>query len=190
MKARRRIVRAALFVPRGLKPYLHHTLHALFGVVFYFYFVEPYFPGNFQQLFLLAILGSLLPDADHILYFLVYGRKKEYTQMAKAVFREDGIRAFFRFCNTNHKLQTGLVSHNLLTVATLFLFTIIFFVDAQAKSFTLAGAMSVHFLMDMVEDWIYLGGLNPNWYLKFGREPKPRKNRKQQAINKLKEKLI
>jgi membrane-bound metal-dependent hydrolase YbcI (DUF457 family) len=165
----------------------HEITHLILGFLFYYFIVLSFFPEmkSDKSILFLSLLGSLLPDVDHFFYFFLYGRKKEYTVLLKSVLHEEGWREVAKFFRKNHKEQTGLVSHNLLTVATLGIVTYFSFTDHRVMTFTLLGAMMTHFLMDILDDWIYLGGLNPNWYLRFGRDARPRKNRKQAIIKKL-----
>lgn len=166
----------------------HEIMHLFLGFLFYYFIVGYFFPDfkNDKGLLFLALFGSLLPDVDHFFYLFFYGRKKTYTILLKNVLREDGWRAMVKFFRKNHKEQTGLISHNLLTIITLGILTYFSLTDSRVRTFTLLGAMMTHFLMDIADDWIYLGGLNPNWYLRFGRDAKPRKNRKELIVNKVK----
>jgi len=132
-----------------------------------------YFSRNTSILFMsvLGVIGSLLPDIDHLLYIYIYARKTEYARLLRIRIKNRELRELFRFASANHKLNTKIYSHNLLTV----LITVIFFSyfafaqdNYNAAAFTLG--MISHYFYDIFEDWLLLGRINPNWFLLFGRQ--------------------
>lgn len=180
MKAKFRRARLLFFI---IWNSLHEITHLIIGYIFYTIAVKTYFPDSISWFLLFfCLFGSLFPDIDHLLYFFIYGKKKEYAMIVKLIFHQNGFREMYKYIKHNHKKQTYLISHNLLTVIFLGLITWSSFVDRNIYIFTFVGAMITHFLADMVDDLIYLGGLNPNWYLRFGREPRARKKK---IVNRL-----
>jgi hypothetical protein len=140
----------------------HMAYHVLIGLVWAWYLREQW--GQFNALWVwTAAVGSVLPDVDHIYYFLGYGRKESYTQQVFSYIRNRQWRMLFYFMSTGHKYNTNLTYHNIYVVAILI-------VSAAAASFldwhigvVLFGAMVSHYLFDMADDFVQLGTINPNW---------------------------
>jgi hypothetical protein len=112
---------------------------------------------------ILAMVGSLLPDLDHIIYFLTYGKGDTYTKTVVTFFKNRQWRVLTTFLASNHKHNTSLTFHNYYTV----LFCIGVGLVASARDWqagvVLFGAMASHFLFDIAEDLLLLGRVNPNW---------------------------
>ena len=85
-------------------------------------------PGFDMKYFLLpAIIGSLFPDLDHILYFFTYGRDASYSKIVRQLLKSGNIVGVIRYCAVHHKELTGLYSHNLFSIITCFILGLILF---------------------------------------------------------------
>ena len=145
----------------------HFLFHFLLGMSVYYMFY-PTVP-NKSALFAACFLATFLPDLDHFLYYYLYGRKTEYSKIVKDFLRTKQFKNWAKFCKSNHKNFSGLITHNILTPAiSLFLYS--FLLDKGrivSASFFLAFAL--HFVFDMFEDLLFFGKLNKNWFLKFNK---------------------
>ncbi|KKS03567.1 MAG: UbiA prenyltransferase [candidate division WWE3 bacterium GW2011_GWF2_41_45] len=147
--------------------FLHASVGAVLGYVF-FYFQPAY--GAVPSVILGAI-GAMIPDADHLFYIFTYGRKTDYAKNLRHFLRNKELRGFQRFVMENHKFNTGIYSHNLVTVLIAVIFFLYFALAQEnygAAIFTLG--MISHYSYDIFEDWLLLGRINPNWFLLFKRE--------------------
>ena len=146
---------------------LHSLLGALLGYVF-FYFEPSY--GIIPSL-ILGALGAMLPDADHLFYIFTYGRKTDYAKNLRYFLRNKELREFQKFAIENHKFNTGIYSHNLVTVFIAIIFFSYFaFVQENFGAAVFTLGMISHYSYDIFEDWLLLGRINPNWFLLFKRE--------------------
>lgn len=140
----------------------HMAYHVLLGLLWAWFLRERW--GEFNAVWIcMSVFGSLLPDAEHIYYFLGYGRQDAYATSVLELLRGHHWRRLFLFVATEHKHNTSLAYHNIYTV-------IIFIVVGLLASFfdwqvgvILCGAMVSHYLFDMLDDMFLLGALNPNW---------------------------
>ena len=148
----------------------HMAYHVMLGLLWAWYLRERW--GEFNPVWILtSVVGSVLPDADHINYFLGYGRKDTYTQQIFGYIGRHEWRNLFRFISTGHKNNTSLMYHNIYVVIILALLAVIAsFVDWQV-GVVLFGAMVSHYLFDIADDIVQLGGMNPNWK-RWGRPKK------------------
>ena len=146
-------------------------LHVLVGAVlgYLFWYFQPGF-GLLPSL-LLGAIGAVIPDADHLFYIYTYGHKTDYAKNLRYFLRNKELREFQRFAIENHKFNTGIYSHNLVTVLMAVIFFSYFALIQEnygASIFTLG--MISHYSYDIFEDWLLLGRINPNWFLLFKRE--------------------
>src|SRR3989344_185427 len=111
----------------------------------------------------IATFGSLLPDIEHIMYFLTYGRHDEYTQQLFRLLKSRQWTCAFRYCETGHKTNTKLYYHNFYTVGFLILLCVISLMVDLFSFGLLIGSMVSHYLFDAAEDMALMGRLNPNW---------------------------
>jgi hypothetical protein len=148
------------------------VIHVLLGVTCAYLTLFIFPDSDRSNLVVCGILGSLLPDIDHIFMYFVYGKKSLYAQIAKSYLVKKQLRHWARFVKINHKLNTGLYSHNFVSVALSLFF---FYYFGILKSHTLITvffmAWTSHYLFDMWEDILFLKTLNPNWYFKFNTTP-------------------
>ena len=111
----------------------------------------------------IAVLGSLLPDVDHLNYFFRYGKNDTYTQQVFSHIKNRQWRMLFYVLATGHKFNTSLSYHNIYTVGVFLVLSVIASVIDWGSGVVLFGAMILHYLFDMVDDVIQLGSMNPNW---------------------------
>lgn len=148
----------------------HEFYHVLLGLAWAWFLRELW--GQFNPRWILtSVAGSLLPDLDHILYFLGYGRNDTYTRQIKNFLKSRQWRTTAVFIENGHKSNTELSYHNYYFMAILLgLALVSSFVEWEA-GVILFGAMLIHYLFDVADDIIQLGGVNPNWR-RWGRKKK------------------
>lgn len=148
----------------------HYFYHILLGLVLAWFFRELWNTLSLQFISV-AIAGSLIPDLDHLAYFLTYGKKDWYTKQVRAFLRDHEWRTLWMFVEKGHKSNTDLMTHNYYFMAFLFFISIAsLFVDWKV-GVILFGAMFLHYLFDLFDDVVTLGHINPNWK-RWGRPKK------------------
>lgn len=140
----------------------HELYHVLLGLVWAWVLREIWNELNAKWI-ILAIFGSLLPDAEHILYFISYGRKDSYTKDVVAMLRNRQWRSLTTFIETGHKYNTNLAYHNIYTIIGLFAVSYISFLYEWRSWIVITGAMIIHYLFDIADDLLTLGYINSNW---------------------------
>lgn len=136
--------------------------HVMFGLLWAWFLRELW--GQFNPRWIwTAVIGSLLPDIDHVYYFLGYGRRDSYTQQVFSFIRKHEWRALFYFFSTGHKKNTSLSYHNIYVVGILISMAALASVFDWQMGVVLFGAMVGHFMFDIADDFVQLGELNDNW---------------------------
>lgn len=150
----------------GLMERYHEHFHLGFALLS-FLLVIPFFPNiSVAPALFTAILGGFLPDADHLLFIFIYGRKTEYARGVRHNL-SDSLSSAIEYVRQNHKKNNFILSHNLLVVFIslgLFLFSLS---QNQAMASVFWLAFTNHFIFDIIEDFLALGRLNSNWFLRF-----------------------
>lgn len=140
----------------------HELYHILLGLVWAWFLRELWQEFNFRWV-VLAIFGSLLPDAEHILYFLSYGKSDTYTKDIVDYIKKRQWRVLTAFIETGHKYNTNLAYHNFYTVCILGFCIVCAFVFDWRSLIVFIGAMVIHYLFDIADDIVTLGYINENW---------------------------
>lgn len=140
----------------------HMVYHVMLGLLWAWFLRERW--GEFNPKWIwTAVVGSVLPDVDHLNYFFGYGKRDSYTQQIMSYLRNREWRNLFYFISTGHKYNTSLSYHNIYVMVLLAAFAVsASFIDWQV-GVVLFGAMVSHYLFDMADDIVQLGGINPNW---------------------------
>lgn len=140
----------------------HMAYHVMLGLLWAWYLRERW--GEFNPKWIAsAVVGSVLPDIDHIVYFFGYGKSDAYTQRIFLYIRNHEWRNLFSFISVGHKTNTNLTYHNIYVMIILILVSVLAsFIDWEV-GVVLFGAMVSHYLFDMADDVVQLGGINPNW---------------------------
>lgn len=141
----------------------HAWIHVFLGVLWFFLLTKLTEYSFLTSHFWLAILGSLAPDIEHLIYLSTKKRHSDYTNQIKILLQKRQISQVIRLVEKSHKHETYLPFHHLLTP---FLFLFICFNAYQLDkvgTFVFMGAGVTHYLFDMFEDYVLLGKLNPNW---------------------------
>ena len=140
----------------------HMGYHILIGLLWAWILREWWGVFN-PRWFITAVLGSVLPDIDHFLYYLGYGRYDGYTREIKQFLRTHQWRMVTVFIERGHKYNTELSYHNIYVVVILFLVTSVCIFFDWKTWVVLLGAMIGHYLFDIIDDIIVLGYINSNW---------------------------
>lgn len=140
----------------------HMGYHVLIGLMWAWFLRERW--GVFNQKWIwTAVVGSLIPDIDHLNYFAGYGKHDSYTKQILAYLRERKWRSLAYFIATGHKYNTNLSYHNIYVVVVLLIASILASRFDWEVGVVLLGAMVLHYLFDIADDIVQLGTLNSNW---------------------------
>lgn len=140
----------------------HEFYHVVLGLLWAWVLREVWQELNFRWI-LTAVFGSLLPDADHVVYWITYGKRDPYTKMVFSFVKQHEWRILVKFIEKGHKYQTNLVFHNYYMILALFGVSTVSFVYDWRVGVVLFGAMVIHYVFDIVDDLVTLGHTNPNW---------------------------
>lgn len=145
---------------------MHMLLGVLCGVI-----IWHVFPGSsLLRLATIGVIGGILPDFDHLLFIFLYGRRTEYAKIIKAFLRKHKIRNTVKFIKSNHKYNTAIYSHNMLSVLMAFmLFYYLYNVKDNASMSAFFLSWVIHYVFDIFEDVLFFKKPNPNWWLKFSK---------------------
>jgi len=154
----------------------HELYHALLGLAWAWLLREVWGEFSFRWVFF-AILGSLLPDADHLFYFVTYGKRDEYAASIKKLLGTKQWRNLTVFIEQGHKYNTDLMYHNIYFIALLLATTFLCFLFDWKSWVVLFGAMIIHYIFDILDDFVTLGYINPNWK-RWGSGRKKKKHRR------------
>ena len=119
---------------------------------------------------LAGLLGAVLPDIDHLMFIFGYGRKSEYAKVSKAYMRLWKWNDLIVYWKKNHKSNTNIVSHNILSLALFYGLYKLFVGRSHYAIGVLFVSMGNHFIFDLIEDLLFMGRFNRNWWLRFGRD--------------------
>jgi hypothetical protein len=150
----------------------HVLIHILLGTMTALLVSRYFTDDSLLLLLVMGFFGNTLPDIDHVIYFLTYGKDSEYSQIIKIFIKDRHFREVKNFLRDNHKYLTGLYSHTLISPFLSTFLTYFFFKKSLIYPATFFLSVSVHFLYDILEDLLFFGKLNPNWYLKFNNKNK------------------
>lgn len=148
----------------------HSFYHILLGLI-WAWILREHWNAFTPRYVWLAVFGSLLPDIDHFIYFMTYGKSDWYTVQVKNFLKHHEWRNMVVFMEKGHKLNTNLISHNVYVMALLLGSSLLSFFYEWQTGVTLFGAMFIHYFFDIADDLIVLGALNPNWK-RWGRSKK------------------
>ena len=146
----------------------HGQIHFLFGLLAWVSGMMIY-GGDPVTLLLVALLGAYIPDVDHLLFIFWYGRQTKFSIEVRECLFSGGLPCFIGHIKKNHKGNTRILSHNVLSVAlAVFLFSW-FIYTSQRLWAVFFLSWSLHYVFDILEDLLFFGKLNGNWWLRFGK---------------------
>lgn len=140
----------------------HMAYHVMLGLLWAWFLREQW--GQFNPKWIwTAVVGSLLPDADHLNYFMTYGRRESYTQEIWQLLKTRQWRKLVIFIANGHKYNTNLSYHNIYFAGVLLAGALVSSLFDWEVGVILFGAMVFHYLFDIADDIVQLGSINPNW---------------------------
>ncbi len=151
----------------------HQAVHLSFGLIWAWLLREAWHQFNPTWIFV-SILGSEIPDTDTLFYLFLYGRKEPIAKQMKEFLRHHEWRAAAVFYSKEHKHNTSLMYHNYYFIILLFILAAVSTAINWQIGIIFFGAMIIHYIIDITDDLIVLGRVNPNWK-RWGR---PKKNKK------------
>lgn len=140
----------------------HMVYHILVGLLWAWYLREKWGGVN-PKWIALSVAGSLLPDLDHLVYFVGYGRRDRYAKTVSEFWYRREWRNLVSYMAAGHKHNTSLAYHNIYTMGILAVFGLVASMYNWQAGVVLLGAMVGHYLFDIADDIVQLGGINPNW---------------------------
>jgi hypothetical protein len=140
----------------------HEFIHILLALVWAWFLRELWSEFNVRWV-IAAIFGGLLPDIDHVLYYVAYRKRDPYAKLVLQFLKQREWRILAQFIETTHKYNTNLSFHNIYIALLLFSFCAVSYVYDWRVGVVLFGAMVTHYLYDIVDDFLILGYMNPNW---------------------------
>ncbi|OGG08928.1 hypothetical protein A2154_04265 [Candidatus Gottesmanbacteria bacterium RBG_16_43_7] len=148
----------------------HEFYHVLLGLV-WAWFLREYWQVFNPRWIWISVIGSLLPDLDHLWFFTTYGRQASYTRQIIDFLRSRQWRNLAVFIETGHKYNTSLSWHNYYFIAIMFSLAIASSFIEWESGVVLFGAILIHYIFDILDDLVQLGTVNQNWH-RWGREKK------------------
>lgn len=145
----------------------HEYFHLGFGILSLLISIIIFPSTNFVMMFLLAVFASFLPDADHLFFIFLYGRQTEYATQVRHHLFSSGLPSAIEYVRQNHKKNNFILSHNILTPLLSFGLFLYFQSNNSAYLSVFWLSFTAHFVFDIIEDYLALGRLNPNWFLRF-----------------------
>ena len=124
--------------------------------------------NNWATCLIAAIIMSYLPDIDHLFYMFMYRRNSEYGKNARRLLLSRRLSDFIEYVRMNHKYNTGIISHNVLSPIIFFALTYVSLFQGNMVWVAVYLSGTMHFVYDILEDLLYFGKLNGNWFLRFG----------------------
>lgn len=140
----------------------HEMTHVLLGLLWAWFLREIWAEFNVRWI-TISVIGSLLPDIEHFIFFFSYGKKDPYTQGVFTLLKGRQWRNLAVFMSIGHKHNTNLRYHNYYFMSVLFALSILCLFLDWNSGVVLFGAMLTHYCFDVVDDIITLGRVNPNW---------------------------
>ncbi len=159
LHAPKRYIRGAGFIMWHAR---HEFYHILLGLAWAWFLREKWNEFNGRWIFF-AMFGSLLPDGDHLVYFVTWGKKESYAKQAIEYFRAHQWRNLVQFLEDGHKNLTNLASHNYYFMAILLATALLSSLFEWRVGVILFGAMLIHYLFDLIDDLVVLGSVNSSW---------------------------
>jgi len=149
---------------RAISEKYHILIHVVIGVTLGLVFVKFQDVNLSARFLILMAIAPLIPDLEHFVFFFTYGRKSNYTQNLLRQLKVDGIvKGFWVYCAKNHKNQNSLYLHDgLIPVLFLIIGLVLLDKDKTYQS-ALIFSLAFHYIYDIFEDYLMLGGLNNNW---------------------------
>ncbi len=140
----------------------HEFYHVLLGLAWAWVLREVWGNLNLKWI-LLSVFGSLLPDTEHLFFFLSYGKKDKYTQMIRVFLKNHEWRVLAVFMEHGHKRNTKLAFHNMYVIILLLVIVTAAILYDWNSWVVVIGAMIIHYIFDIFDDIVTLGRINPNW---------------------------
>lgn len=141
----------------------HYAYHILVGLAWTWFLRESWHQFNSVWVYT-AIVGSVIPDIDHFIYFVTWGRHDWYTRQIRKFIRDHQWRTVTKFIAIGHKkYQTSLATHNYYFMAALGVVGLVASINNWKAGVVFFGAMVLHYLFDVWDDLANLGRVNTNW---------------------------
>jgi hypothetical protein len=140
----------------------HMAYHVMVGLLWAWFLRELWGEFNLRWI-VTAVIGSVLPDTEHLYYWFGYGRKDAYVQEILTCAKKREWRKLFYIISTGHKFNTSLSYHNIYVVWVLIGVSIVASCIDWRIGVVLFGAMVSHYVFDMADDLVQLGEINANW---------------------------
>ncbi len=148
----------------------HFVFHLLFGAIVAVYHYNLIPDVQVFKLIIVALLGSTVPDIDHLFYIYFYGRTTELAKELRKHIKDKQLRKFVQSVSLNHKNNNYIFSHNIVAVLLALGLAYLFYQYDHDYLSVFFSAWLFHYIFDICEDILYFGKVNQNWWLKFKKE--------------------
>ena len=127
-----------------------------------------WFAISFWPLWLGGVVGTFLPDVDHLIYIYFFGPQEVTSQMVSHKLAKRDIWGTLNLLADTRSERTRLVFHTAL-FQIIFLVLTFLVVTSSGSVFGrgLVLAFSLHLSVDQIVDIMETGGLD-NWFRQFG----------------------
>ncbi len=163
-------MRKILVYARKFSEYFHIPLHILFGGLAAGIVIFKTDLYVYSHLLYAGVLGAILPDLEHFLFYYKTGAKCPYSSIVRSYIKKRKVKNLYSFMTKYHKGLSGLYLHNVFTPILAVLFGAKYLDQGHYITSAFLFGVASHFIFDIMEDLLFFGKLNPNWYLKFTKE--------------------
>src|SRR5689334_5476636 len=132
----------------------HELTHLLMGL-FWLMFLSHLDPEVTKKFIPLALIGSLFPDLEHLIFHFITNRNNPYSKDVKQFLRKRQLLALTKYLEENHKTESYLPLHNIFVVAIVIVATMVAFWNGEEATVVFLGAIALHYVFDMADDIIF-----------------------------------
>lgn len=140
----------------------HMVTHFLLGTGWYL-IIDAIMPDVKPVHLLLALFASVFPDIEHLYYWFLKKPHTTYAAQIIKLIRTRKIVELVQFVAHKHKFETFLPFHHIVTPIVGTIFCISALRTDRTTTAVFMGAFILHYVFDIVEDFVLLRRLNPNW---------------------------
>lgn len=144
-------------------------VHYSFAFLFFFLtsLLRGFLSFNFLPLWFGALIGTILPDLDHLVYVYILKPKEAYSETVSGMINEKKYKETWNYLVATRQERKGLIFHSALF--QLIFLALTFYVTSSSGSLFGRGlvlAFSLHILIDQVVDYLDLKNID-NWFADF-----------------------
>jgi len=144
-------------------------VHYSFALVYFFLITvfREYFSFYYLAFWLGGVLGTLLPDIDHLVYVYVLKPKEAHSEEVVGLIKDKKYKETWNYLVATRQQRVGLIFHSALFQLIFLVFTL--YVATSSGSLFGKGlvlAFSLHLFIDQLVDYLDLKKID-NWFTDF-----------------------